>query len=255
MAASGDPEWSTQQQTLAFLWNRGWGTPRTTKWLWGGRVFLGPPQERARLFGVTAVLVLSSALFYFGVAMAATAATTTRLLGVIALPLVLLDFRWLYETAYTDPGIIPRRWQIVAGAARRDNQMIEAVTTQGRELGWRECKTCEVYRPPRASHCSWCDSCVLEFDHHCNFLAVCVGARNRRSFVCFLAATALLSLLGICACIRQLADSSGGNEAARSWSGRAHPAIPRLLMGGLCFGVYAGMRVVLVSSSTALKLP
>ena len=29
------------------------------------------------------------------------------------------------------------------------------------------CETCMVYRPPKASHCRYCDSCVMKFDHNC----------------------------------------------------------------------------------------
>eukprot|EP00916_Digyalum_oweni_P020437 GHVL01034025.1.p1 GENE.GHVL01034025.1~~GHVL01034025.1.p1 ORF type:complete len:411 (+),score=54.63 GHVL01034025.1:24-1256(+) len=45
------------------------------------------------------------------------------------------------------------------------------------------CTTCCVWRPVRCSHCSSCDNCVLEFDHHCAVLGCCVGSRNHKYFV------------------------------------------------------------------------
>jgi palmitoyltransferase len=29
------------------------------------------------------------------------------------------------------------------------------------------CKKCSFRKPPRTHHCSWCNACILRYDHHC----------------------------------------------------------------------------------------
>ena len=45
-------------------------------------------------------------------------------------------------------------------------------------LELRYCQSCNIYRPPRASHCSFCGYCVEKFDHHCPWTGSCMGKKN-----------------------------------------------------------------------------
>jgi hypothetical protein len=52
--------------------------------------------------------------------------------------------------------------------------------------GWKWCGRCRFPKPPRAHHCRTCAQCVVDLDHHCVFLARCVGRGNQRAFLLFL---------------------------------------------------------------------
>mmetsp|Transcript_14091 Transcript_14091/g.23339 ORF Transcript_14091/g.23339 Transcript_14091/m.23339 type:complete len:109 (+) Transcript_14091:373-699(+) len=56
------------------------------------------------------------------------------------------------------------------------------------------CETCMVYQINDAAHCTFCDCCVEELDHHCPWMGKCVGKGNMFWFKCFIA-TVILYLI------------------------------------------------------------
>mmetsp|Transcript_10451 Transcript_10451/g.10435 ORF Transcript_10451/g.10435 Transcript_10451/m.10435 type:complete len:206 (+) Transcript_10451:303-920(+) len=90
-------------------------------------------------------------------------------------------------TALTDPGIIPRKHIF-----ELTGTIPEVFSTEGSEKR-RFCKTCQIYRPERCSHCKVCDNCIEVFDHHCPFVSACIGKNNYRYFICMVI---FLTLLG-----------------------------------------------------------
>jgi len=61
------------------------------------------------------------------------------------------------------------------------------------EVPVKHCRTCNIWRPPRAHHCRLCDNCIEGHDHHCVWLNNCVGKRNYRYFFTFVTSATLLS--------------------------------------------------------------
>jgi hypothetical protein len=60
----------------------------------------------------------------------------------------------------------------------------------------RFCKWCNQYKPDRCHHCRVCKSCVLRMDHHCPWIANCVGFKNHKFFL-LLVFYALLSCITV----------------------------------------------------------
>ena len=69
------------------------------------------------------------------------------------------------------------------------------------EVPTKYCKSCHIWRPPRAHHCRFCDSCVETQDHHCVWLNNCVGRRNYRYFFAFVSSATLLGIFALGAAV------------------------------------------------------
>lgn len=61
------------------------------------------------------------------------------------------------------------------------------------------CAECLCFRGGDAAHCTACGHCVIEKDHHCWWLTVCVGRDNMESYLLFIGT---LAVLCGCACVR-----------------------------------------------------
>jgi hypothetical protein len=85
-------------------------------------------------------------------------------------------------TYLTEPGIIPRNHPDYLESKAKNEDKKEELDTIPRIFTERKCETCNIFRPPKASHCKTCDNCVIDFDHHCTFVSNCIGKRNHKYF-------------------------------------------------------------------------
>lgn len=130
---------------------------------------------------------MSTAAFILGYHIDLPLGKGTSLAG-IALYILL---NWSYTTAvFTNPGSTTDSQGGYNSLPTRAPPVATSFTVKSTgEL--RFCKKCQAQKPDRAHHCSTCRKCVLKMDHHCPWLATCVGLRNYKAFMLFLIYTTL----------------------------------------------------------------
>ena len=87
-----------------------------------------------------------------------------------------------------DPGVVKRTHASCYPQPERIAQLlsqgapIKATNIVDTNADRSFCTRCLVWRPYGSHHCSACQRCVYEFDHHCGVLGVCIARDNAKYF-------------------------------------------------------------------------
>mmetsp|Transcript_7826 Transcript_7826/g.19744 ORF Transcript_7826/g.19744 Transcript_7826/m.19744 type:complete len:205 (-) Transcript_7826:8-622(-) len=173
---------------------KAWETwPSKNRFYCNGLFLSGP--DRYYFYGACALIFIPSALF-FGFLGEFMLFYIHPILFVIPVVLLIFGAVSLLATGFMDPGILPRQPDVKEA---EDNPFAKppptrTVTVKTFRMKLKYCDTCNLYRPPRSSHCSICDNCVDRFDHHCPWVGNCVGRRNYHFFLSFVFSVWFLGL-------------------------------------------------------------
>lgn len=166
----------------------------------GGRLIAGPD---ARHCALTFLLVLApSVLWHVEVGVFWIRRSGAFVLVVVFVLLQIISLTSLVLTAFSDPGIIPRQGEFDetldprTGTHRpRQPARYFDLLLRGHPYKLKYCTTCNIYRPPRCTHCSVCENCIERFDHHCPWIGNCIGKRNYWFFFTFVSSTGMLTII------------------------------------------------------------
>ena len=115
-------------------------------------------------------------------------------LFILQIVVYILSNYYIQKTFLTEPGIIPKNIEKINNLVKLHNhtELLPYTNTNSNLSSTylmslhtinlfnpiKYCTTCEIFRPPRSSHCKHCENCVKEYEHHCYLLGCCIGQRN-----------------------------------------------------------------------------
>lgn len=81
--------------------------------------------------------------------------------------------------------------------------ILHKYTTILRQELTRYCNKCHINTTKKTKHCSICNCCIIDYDHHCVFIGKCVGGNNMGKFQQFLGMVFGTLLYGLVSAVMQ----------------------------------------------------
>ncbi|XP_047307821.1 protein S-acyltransferase 24-like [Impatiens glandulifera] len=138
-----------------------------------------------------------------------------------------------YRCSCKDPGFV--KMNVSDPQSIKDDEPLLKIEINNPALlagNWSQlCATCKIVRPIRAKHCSTCDRCVEQFDHHCPWVSNCIGKKNKWDFFFFLVLEVFAMLITGSVALTRIWNDPVAPSSFGSWV--KHAAIQH--MGAVAF--------------------
>ncbi|KAK9697904.1 hypothetical protein RND81_08G068500 [Saponaria officinalis] len=161
-----------------------------------------------------------------------------------------------YRCSRKDPGYI--RINGHDAQNMKDDEPLLKIEIDNPDLlagNWSQlCITCKIVRPIRAKHCSTCDRCVEQFDHHCPWVSNCIGKKNKWDFFMFLVLeVAAMLTTGLVTLIRVLTDPTAPSSfgAWLNHAGTHHAGAISFLVA--VFFLFSGVAILTVVQASQIS--
>ena len=109
-------------------------------------------------------------------------------------PLSLMTIITHLRSMFNSPGYVPIPFTQYESSKLPDITISQRSNNESRNDLY--CNKCQNPRPPRSHHCKVCKKCTLKMDHHCHWIANCVGYYNQKNFYQFLFYSTFGDLVG-----------------------------------------------------------
>ncbi|KAK9149562.1 hypothetical protein Scep_008319 [Stephania cephalantha] len=161
-----------------------------------------------------------------------------------------------YRCSRKDPGYIHRNIHDSLNA--KDDEPLLKVELNNPALlagNWSQlCATCKIVRPLRSKHCSTCDRCVEQFDHHCPWVSNCIGKKNKRDFFLFLVLEVLAMVITGAVTLTRLVTDPASPSSFGAWMyhvGNNHVGAMSFLI--MDFFLFFGVAVLTVMQASQIS--
>ncbi|KAH9311456.1 hypothetical protein KI387_026491, partial [Taxus chinensis] len=125
-----------------------------------------------------------------------------------------------YRCSSKDPGYIKTSSSDAQNLKDIDESLLKPELSNPALLAghWSQlCPTCKIVRPLRSKHCSTCNRCVEQFDHHCPWISNCVGKKNKWDFLMFLCMETSAMLISGIVTFQRLATDQNSPSSFGPW--------------------------------------